>query len=300
MKTKSRTLEVTDLLDQNTKMKRAFAQNRQVFLPSLITISWPLNYHINTAGNQTRHRALFSVPANICMLNRTLQNLCFPGHFVFWILSEALKAVIVMQWCHQPTNLPLRINLKEVPSHWCSSSFSDTVCWKSSKLFGSATNVPSQLGGTNVAFGLQIKDDAGGINMRVCVWASVCCKPGKFRPFMSKNGVRSSLSYCFCLISSQRTHSLGISGLQFNVALCLSMKSWRNAIITSPNRHFYEMRGNNWEHKRGEWWRGAWGVCEWEGVDPCTRSEVQISFYVCWISLCCTFMINSEWKVTPV
>lgn len=169
MKSKSRTLEVTNLLDQNTKMKGAFAQNRQAFLPSLITISRPLDYHINTAGNQTRHRALFSDPANICMLNRTLQNRCFPGHFVFWISSEALKAVIVMQWRRQPNNLPPRINLKEVPSHWCSSNFSDTVCWESSELSGLATNVPSQLSGTNLTFGLQIKDDAGGLNMRVCV-----------------------------------------------------------------------------------------------------------------------------------
>lgn len=54
----------------------------------------------------------------------------------------------------------------------------------------------------------------------------------------------------------KNTHSLGISGQRFGVILCLSMKSWRNAIITLPNRHFSEMRVNNWEHERGKWKEG--------------------------------------------
>lgn len=97
---------------------------------------------------------------------------------------------------------------------------------------------------------------------------------------MSKNGVRWSLSYCFCLISSQRTHSLGISGLRFSVTLCLSMKSLRNAIITLPNRHFSEMKENNWEHKG----KGGGCMCiNREGVSqqlmrPSPCSELQTYF----------------------
>ena len=65
-------------------------------LTSLITISWPLDYHIN------KDREIkWGVPAYY------ERQSVFPGHFVqafvIWISSEALKAVILVHWCsHSP------------------------------------------------------------------------------------------------------------------------------------------------------------------------------------------------------
>lgn len=103
---------------------------------SLITISWPPDYHINKDWNQMRHRPLCSVPPNICMFSRILRNAkCFPGHFVqafvIWISSEALKASNPHALVHSS---PPRINSKEVLAHWCSGCFSDMVSWGSSEL----------------------------------------------------------------------------------------------------------------------------------------------------------------------
>lgn len=101
--------------------------------------------------------------------------------------------------------------------------------------------------------GLRIKEDAGGM----------CCT--------STPEIRWSRSYCLCLISSKRTHSLGISGLWFCVTVCVSAwNHWGMQLSLSPDRHFSEMWANNWEHKRG----AKGGV----SVNPTVCSRFQTSF----------------------
>lgn len=102
-------------------------------LTSLITIRWPLDYHINKdceIERGTDHCVVFQ-QMFACLAGYQEKLECFPGHFVrafvIWISSEALKAVILMQWC---SHSPSRINSKEVLAYWCSGCFSDTVSWE--------------------------------------------------------------------------------------------------------------------------------------------------------------------------
>lgn len=209
-------------------------------LTSLITISWPLDYHINKACEIE-----WGVPAYY-----ETQSV-FPGHFVqafvIWISSEALKAVILVHWCSHPP--PPRINSKEVLARWCSGCFSDTVSRESSGALCLQQLFPHKqkaerfvLPGTNLPhWVLRIKEGRWG-NKRVCLQEE-----------------RESVEVHFCVKERGRMELVILFLSHFLPKNTLPWNKWavirchcvsQHEIIEECNYHFAQQTFslNNWEH----------------------------------------------------
>lgn len=240
-----------------------------------------------------RHRPLCSVLGNICMFSRILRNTeCFPGHFVWafviWISSEALKAVILMHWSSNPPSSPSppqglilkRYSLTDVRA-------ASLICLAGKAAYSvSATTIPSEPESRDLC-SLELTATFG-VRFKSACWGNkyVCARSREIHFYVKERG---PIEFVILFLS----HFLPKNTLPWNKWVeiqchCVSQHEIiRNAIITSPNRHFSEMRANNWEHKRRGRMRGVC-VCvcmSGEGgsvtpvnVDPNASSQLQTSF----------------------
>lgn len=118
------------------RMKGAAVMQRHQ-LTGLISMSWPLDCHIDKDGEMERGAARCFRRTRACLDGYYETKSVFQDSvckaFDIWIPSEARKAVILVHWCSHP---PPRINSEEVLAHWCSAA-------SLIRLAVSATTIPS-------------------------------------------------------------------------------------------------------------------------------------------------------------